>query len=112
MPGIEIKEQHRSYQHSVENERTVTQHRHRGILFASVNGFISRFALDNVQEHMALFNLNISIINGSIQDHLMTGFHCTTCQNQSQSCVPRYLFFEFQQPLFHCHAFINTRKVT
>ena len=50
-----LKEQPCSYQHSVENE--VTQHRHRGILFASVNGFISQFVLDKVLEYMALFNL-------------------------------------------------------
>jgi hypothetical protein len=54
---LKDKEQQCSYQHSVENEWTVTQHRHRGMLFASVNGFISQFALDKVQEHMALFNL-------------------------------------------------------
>ena len=52
-----LKEQQCSYQHRVENERTVTQHRHRGMLFASVNGFISQFAFDKVQEHMTLFNL-------------------------------------------------------
>jgi hypothetical protein len=43
--AVIFKEQQRSYQHSVENEWMVTQHRHRGMLFASVNGFISQFAL-------------------------------------------------------------------
>ena len=43
-----LKKQQCSYQHSVENERTVTQRRHRGMLFASVNGFISQSALDKV----------------------------------------------------------------
>src|ERR1700723_1688777 len=55
--AVILKEQQCSYQHSVENEWMVTQHRHRGMLFASVNGFISQFTLDKVQEHMALFNL-------------------------------------------------------
>jgi hypothetical protein len=55
--AVMLKEQQCSYQQSVENERTVTQHCHRGMLFASVNGFISQFALDKVQEHVALFNL-------------------------------------------------------
>jgi hypothetical protein len=43
-----LKKQQCTYQHSVENERTVTQRRHRGMLFASVNGFITQFALDKV----------------------------------------------------------------
>ena len=64
-----------SYQHSVENERTLTQHRHRGMLFASVNGFISQFALDKVQEHMALFNLtarsSLPVLFGSLWDCLV-----------------------------------------
>ena len=51
-----LKEQQCGYQHSVKNERTVTQHRHRGMLFALVNGFISQFTLDKVQKHMTLFN--------------------------------------------------------
>jgi hypothetical protein len=55
--AVILKEQQCSYQQPVENERKVTQHRHRGMLFASVNGFISQFVVDKVQEHMALFNL-------------------------------------------------------
>jgi hypothetical protein len=43
-----LKEQQCSYQHSVENERTVTQRRHRGMLFVSINGFMSQFALDKI----------------------------------------------------------------
>ena len=49
--AVIFKEQQRSYQHSVENEWMVTQHRHRGMLFASVNGFISQFALESARAH-------------------------------------------------------------
>src|ERR1700722_16012514 len=73
--AVILKEQQCSYQHSIENEWTVTQHRHRGMLFASVNGFISQFALDKVQEHMALFNLtarsSLPVLFGSLWDCLV-----------------------------------------
>jgi len=49
--ALMLKEQQRSYQHSVENEWMVTQHRHKGMLFASVNGFISQFALESAIAH-------------------------------------------------------------
>ncbi|KAN0087082.1 hypothetical protein V8E54_000770 [Elaphomyces granulatus] len=49
--AVILKEQQRSYQHSVENEWMVTQHRHRGMLFTSVNGFISQFALGSARAH-------------------------------------------------------------
>jgi len=49
--AVILKEQQRSYQHSVENDWMVTQHRHRGMLFASVNGFISQFALGSARAH-------------------------------------------------------------
>jgi len=49
--ALMLKEQQHSYQHSVENEWMVTQHRHKGMLFASVNGFISQFALESAIAH-------------------------------------------------------------
>ncbi|KAN0073307.1 hypothetical protein V8E54_008527 [Elaphomyces granulatus] len=49
--AVILKEQQRSYQHSIENEWMVTQHRHRGMLFALVNGFISQFALGSAKSH-------------------------------------------------------------
>ena len=52
--AVILKEQQHSYQHSVENEWMVTQHRHRGMLFASVNGFISQFALGSARAHGTL----------------------------------------------------------
>src|ERR1700727_4063717 len=52
--AVILKEQQHSYQHSVENEWMVTQHRHRGMLFASVNGFISQFALESARAHGTL----------------------------------------------------------
>ena len=52
--AVILKEQQHSYQHSVENEWMVTQHRHRGMLFASVNGFISQFALFNLTARSSL----------------------------------------------------------
>jgi hypothetical protein len=48
--AVILKEQQHSYQHSVENEWMVTQHRHRGMLFASVR-FISQFALGSARAH-------------------------------------------------------------
>src|ERR1700740_263944 len=49
--AVILKEQQRSYQHSVENEWMVTQHRHRDMLFASVNRLISLFTLGSTRAH-------------------------------------------------------------
>src|ERR1700722_879932 len=46
------------------------------MLFASVNRFISQFALDKVQEHMALFNLtarpSLPVLFGSLWDFFVS----------------------------------------